>query len=144
MHTKSMVPSKTQCFLILFHENVDFSWEVYHFFEPQTPQITLGTPWEPRLPRCLQMPPRRLPIWPPDASQMPPDASQMPRVPPLPGMCPRCPQPAECHETGSWYFWSLENYCQKNWPEVPKWVPKTILKSIKIDEIMVVEIASKK
>ena len=25
MHTKSMVPSKTQCFLILFHENVDFS-----------------------------------------------------------------------------------------------------------------------
>ena len=71
-----MVPSKTQCFLILFHENVDFSWEVYHFFEPQTPQITLGTPWEPRLPRCLQMPPRRLPIWPPDASQIPPDGSR--------------------------------------------------------------------
>ena len=43
-------------------ENDYFSPEVYHFFEPQTPQITLGTPWKPRLTRCLQMPPRRLPI----------------------------------------------------------------------------------
>ena len=30
-------------------------------FEPQTPQTILGTPWEPRPPRCL-----------PDASKMPP------------------------------------------------------------------------
>ena len=81
--TKLMFPSKTQCFLILFHEKHDYSREWHQFIRLQPLRLPWGRLGSPGLPDASKMPPRCLP----DGSQMPPDGSQL--APLSPQMAPR-------------------------------------------------------